>query len=214
MRIAFYPSTLAAIRTKVRVPRGSASTDLDFTELFHKSTQIVALPQTAQALVNCRILPGHSPEEVRNQLIRMLADPKVTVRYMDGSSGEVSDRAPDKTGPLPGAPRADALQPLEKIADSLWPGAPVVVDMETGASDSKYTNAAGMPSLGIGEEAIDHDDIRSHRQPLLGRLAGQQRDDAHGESRDDLEGEAVPGGVTLFIGFPQPGNKQGRRNVS
>jgi acetylornithine deacetylase/succinyl-diaminopimelate desuccinylase-like protein len=54
------------------------------------------------------------------------------------------------------------LQPLEKVADSLWPGAPVVVDMETGASDSKYTIAAGMPSMGIGEEAIDHDDIRAH----------------------------------------------------
>jgi len=34
--------------------------------------------------------------------------------------------------------------------------------METGASDSKYTIAAGMPSFGIGEEAIDHDYIRAH----------------------------------------------------
>lgn len=121
-----------------------------------------ALPQTAQAIVNCRILPGHSPEEVRRQLIGKLADPKVTVRYMDGSSGKVSDRAPDQAGPLPGAPRADVLKALEGVADALWPGAPVVVDMETGASDSKYTIAAGMPSFGVGEEAIDHDDIRAH----------------------------------------------------
>ena len=121
-----------------------------------------ALPQTAQAIVNCRILPGHSPEEVRGQLIGMLGDPKVTVRYADGSSGKIVDVAPAKAGPLPGAPRADVLQPLERVADSLWPGAPVVVDMETGASDSKYTIAAGMPSFGIGEEAIDRDDIRAH----------------------------------------------------
>jgi acetylornithine deacetylase/succinyl-diaminopimelate desuccinylase-like protein len=121
-----------------------------------------ALPQTAQAIVNCRILPGHSPEEVRRQLMGKLADPKVTVRYVDGSSGKVSDRAPDQAGPLPGAPRADVLKALEGVADALWPGAPVVVDMETGASDSKYTIAAGMPSFGVGEEAIDHDDIRAH----------------------------------------------------
>jgi len=121
-----------------------------------------ALPQTAQAIVNCRILPGHSPEEVRQELIGKLADPKVIVRYMDGSSGKISDRAPDKAGPLPGAPRTDVLQPLGRVADSLWPGAPVVVNMETGASDSKYTIAAGMPSFGIGEEAVDHDDIRAH----------------------------------------------------
>jgi acetylornithine deacetylase/succinyl-diaminopimelate desuccinylase-like protein len=147
------------------------STDPHYNSLLHTTCVATrlnaghannALPQTAQALVNCRILPGHTPEEVRQQLIKVLADPKVVVRYVDGSSGKVSDRAPDKAGPLPGAPRADVLKPLERIADSMWPGAPVVVDMETGASDSKYTIAAGMPSFGIGEEAIDHDDIRAH----------------------------------------------------
>jgi acetylornithine deacetylase/succinyl-diaminopimelate desuccinylase-like protein len=121
-----------------------------------------ALPQTAKAVVNCRILPGHSPEEVRKQLIGILADPKVVVQYLDGGSGKVADHVPTETGPLPGPPRADVLRPLEKVADSLWPGAPVVVDMETGASDSKYTYAAGMPGFGIGEQAIDRDDIRAH----------------------------------------------------
>ncbi len=147
------------------------STDPHFNSLLHTTCVATrlnaghannALPQTAQAIVNCRILPGHSPEEVRRELTGKLADPKVAVRYVDGSSGKVSDRAPDKAGPLPGAPRPDVLKPLERVADSLWPGAPVVVDMETGASDSKYTIAAGMPSFGIGEEAIDHDDIRAH----------------------------------------------------
>jgi acetylornithine deacetylase/succinyl-diaminopimelate desuccinylase-like protein len=121
-----------------------------------------ALPQTAKAVVNCRILPGHSPDEVRKQLIGILADPKILVQYLDGGSGKVADHVPNETGPLPGPPRADVLQPLARVADSLWPGAPVIVDMETGASDSKYTYAAGMPSFGIGEEAIDHDDIRAH----------------------------------------------------
>ena len=32
-----------------------------------------ALPQTAQANVNCRIFPGHSPEEIRQQLIALFA---------------------------------------------------------------------------------------------------------------------------------------------
>ncbi len=119
-----------------------------------------ALPQTAQALINCRILPGHTPESVRQDLIRVVADPKVEVRYVgslnrDGSAGT-------QAGPLPGPPRAEIIKPLERVADALWPGAPVVVDMETGASDSKYTNAAGMPSYGIGEEAVDRDDVRAH----------------------------------------------------
>jgi acetylornithine deacetylase/succinyl-diaminopimelate desuccinylase-like protein len=121
-----------------------------------------ALPQSAQAVVNCRILPGHSPEEIRRELIRKLADPKVAVGYIESSTGKVVDIAPDRKAPPPSMPLPAVMRTLEKAADRLWPGAPVVVDMETGASDSKYTLAAGMPSFGIGEMAIEHDDIRAH----------------------------------------------------
>ena len=31
----------------------------------------------------------------------------------------------------------------------MWPSAPVIPEMETGASDSIYTMAAGIPSYGI-----------------------------------------------------------------
>ena len=119
-----------------------------------------ALPQTAQAMINCRILPGHTPESVRQELVRVVADPRVEVKYVGSLNRDGSADA--KAGPLPGPPRADIIKPLERVADALWPGAPVVVDMETGASDSKYTFAAGMPSYGIGEEAIDRDDVRAH----------------------------------------------------
>lgn len=35
-----------------------------------------ALPQRATAIVNCRILPGHSPEEVRRDLVEIFDEPK------------------------------------------------------------------------------------------------------------------------------------------
>src|SRR5256885_12163803 len=38
-----------------------------------------ALPQTARAIVNCRLLPADSPGEVRSTLIRVLDDPKISV---------------------------------------------------------------------------------------------------------------------------------------
>src|SRR5271170_744107 len=53
-----------------------------------------ALPQQAQAIVNCRILPGHAIEEVRLELTRIFADPKISVKYVD-NAGSVFDRAPD-----------------------------------------------------------------------------------------------------------------------
>ncbi len=120
-----------------------------------------ALPQTAQANVNCRILPGHSPEETRQALLHVFADPQVTVRYV-ASSGAVEDRAPDSQGFPTVLPPPDVLRPLEKVAAEMWPGAPVIPVMETGASDSVHTMAAGIPSYGVNGVGIDQDDIRAH----------------------------------------------------
>jgi acetylornithine deacetylase/succinyl-diaminopimelate desuccinylase-like protein len=120
-----------------------------------------ALPQSASANVNCRILPGHAPEEIRQELIRIFADPKITVRY-GNFAGEMFDSAPDLRSFTPLPPRPDIIDPIKRIAAQMWPGAPVVSEMETGASDSVYTLAAGIPSYGVSGIAIDNDDIRAH----------------------------------------------------
>jgi acetylornithine deacetylase/succinyl-diaminopimelate desuccinylase-like protein len=120
-----------------------------------------ALPQLAQANVNCRILPGHSAEEIRQELIRIFADPKIVVRYVD-DAGNVYDQTPDKKAFPPILPPDEILKPLARLADEMWKGVPVIPEMETGASDSIYTIAAGLPSYGINGVAIDQDDIRAH----------------------------------------------------
>jgi acetylornithine deacetylase/succinyl-diaminopimelate desuccinylase-like protein len=119
-----------------------------------------ALPQTAQAIVNCRILPGHSPAETEQALVRVFADPKVAVRYV-GAIG-ATDHSPDSKGFPTVLPAPEVLRPLEQVAAEMWPGSPVIPEMETGASDSIYTMAAGMPSYGINGVGIDQDDIRAH----------------------------------------------------
>ena len=120
-----------------------------------------ALPQSAQAIVNCRILPGHTREEIRQTLIRIFADPKLTVDYVD-HSGRVLDSAPNAQALPPVKLRPEVMGPLEKIAGEMWPGAPVIPTMSTGASDGIYTNAAGMPTYGISGLAIDLNDVRAH----------------------------------------------------
>jgi acetylornithine deacetylase/succinyl-diaminopimelate desuccinylase-like protein len=120
-----------------------------------------ALPQLAQANVNCRILPGHSAEEVRLDLVRIFADPKIVVRYVD-NAGNVYDRTPEKRAFAPILPSEEILKPLARIADEMWKGAPVIPNMATGASDSVYTMAAGLPSYGVGGIAVDQDDVRAH----------------------------------------------------
>jgi acetylornithine deacetylase/succinyl-diaminopimelate desuccinylase-like protein len=122
-----------------------------------------ALPQRAEANVNCRILPGHSAEEVRQQLIKVFSDPKITVRYVD-NFGNISDRAPDRKSLPPPPLSREVFGPLEKITSQMWPGTPVVPEMATGASDGIYTMSAGIPTYGIAGIAIDRDDIRAHGQ--------------------------------------------------
>jgi acetylornithine deacetylase/succinyl-diaminopimelate desuccinylase-like protein len=120
-----------------------------------------ALPQHAQANVNCRILPGHSMEEVREKLVAIFADPTIMVKYVDNAY-HVFDRAPETKAFAPVLPPAEVMQPLERVTDAMWPSAPVIPEMETGASDSVYTIDAGIPSYGISGIALDEDDVRAH----------------------------------------------------
>ena len=116
-----------------------------------------ALPQMAQANVNCRIVPGHSTEEIRQELEQVVADPKIAVKEVGGIGG-----ATNRKSYTPPPLRPDVFQPLEKVVAKMWPGLPVVPDMATGASDGVYTNAAGMPTYCVSGEAIDRDDVRAH----------------------------------------------------
>jgi acetylornithine deacetylase/succinyl-diaminopimelate desuccinylase-like protein len=112
-----------------------------------------ALPQRARAVVNCRILPGETPAQIRAELVRVVGDDSVRVTGInDGSAKPAS--------PSPLAP--DVMLPLEKVTRRLWPGVPVIPQMETGATDGAYLRSAGIPTYGVSGVFIDIDDIRAH----------------------------------------------------
>jgi acetylornithine deacetylase/succinyl-diaminopimelate desuccinylase-like protein len=120
-----------------------------------------ALPQTAQANVNCRILPGHSLEETRLALVKIVEDAKIKVQYRD-THGQVLDHGSDRHSFAPPPPRPEVFDALRQVVAEMWPGIPVLPTMATGASDGVYTNAAGMPTYIISGEQYDRDDIRAH----------------------------------------------------
>jgi acetylornithine deacetylase/succinyl-diaminopimelate desuccinylase-like protein len=122
-----------------------------------------ALPERAQATVNCRILPGHSAEEVRRVLIEVLADPAVRVQYID-DQGKLRDTASDQRGFAPPPLNPDVMRPLERLVGQMWPGLKVVPAMSAGATDAVFTSAAGLPTYLICAIAIDKDNMRSHGQ--------------------------------------------------
>jgi acetylornithine deacetylase/succinyl-diaminopimelate desuccinylase-like protein len=120
-----------------------------------------ALPQTATANINCRILPGHPLEEVRATLEKVVGDPKIKVQFRENNN-QLMDRGSDRHSYLPPEPRKDVFDALDKVMAQMLPGVPVLPSMSTGASDGVYTNAAGLPTYAIGGDYYERSDIRAH----------------------------------------------------
>jgi acetylornithine deacetylase/succinyl-diaminopimelate desuccinylase-like protein len=110
-----------------------------------------ALPQLATANVNCRILPGVPPSSVKDTLVEVLADPKITVSF-------VGDATPSKPSPL----RPDVMNLVESLTKEMFAGAVVVPVMSTGATDGLYLRNGEIPTYGIDGTFGDIDDVRAH----------------------------------------------------
>ena len=106
-----------------------------------------ALPQRAQANINCRIFPGETAEAVRDKLVEVIGDPAVTVTAK-GRRGPPSHPAP----------LADqVVRPAQQLGAKRYPGLPLIPIMSTGASDSIYLSAVGIPSYGVPGVLYEYD---------------------------------------------------------
>jgi acetylornithine deacetylase/succinyl-diaminopimelate desuccinylase-like protein len=120
-----------------------------------------ALPQRAVANVNCRILPGHTPKEVRAELVKVIGDPQVEVALLN-EVGTPSNAEENDLSPTPLELNPEVFHALRDTVDAMWPNLPIIPEMETGASDGKLTMAAGIPTYGFSGMGIDEDDDRAH----------------------------------------------------
>jgi len=110
-----------------------------------------ALPQTARAVVNCRLLPDERPADVVATIRQLVGDAPVAVTVTDSA-------VPSPPSPLV----PEVIGALERVTTALWPGVPVIPNMETGATDGLYLRNAGMPVYGVSGVFLDADDIRAH----------------------------------------------------
>jgi acetylornithine deacetylase/succinyl-diaminopimelate desuccinylase-like protein len=110
-----------------------------------------ALPQSARATINCRMLPEDNAENVLATLKNIVADTSLSVKCT-----YTSFLAP--LSPL----RDDVMRVTEQISASLWPEVKLLPTMSTGATDGKYLRRAGIPVYGISGMFGNADDIRAH----------------------------------------------------
>ena len=97
-----------------------------------------ALPQTARATVNCRILPDQPVAEIEATLKRVIADDQVKI----SPKGRAVLSPPSPLDP-------SIMQTIETLAGEMWPGVPVIPTMSGGYTDSRWLRNAGIPAYGV-----------------------------------------------------------------
>jgi acetylornithine deacetylase/succinyl-diaminopimelate desuccinylase-like protein len=151
-----------AINPKDMKAAARIAEDPDFNGLVHTTCVATllsaghannALPQRAEANINCRIFPGTTPEQVRDTLVGLVADPDVTVALTD-------HRSEVPKGPLPLTPKV--FGPVEKLTAQYWPGVPVVPTMSAGATDGAFLTPVGIPTYGVSGIFFDTDGNGAH----------------------------------------------------
>ncbi len=113
-----------------------------------------ALPQSASAIVNCRIFPGVAASEVERALREVVADTGVEVKAAGAA-------VPSPPSPLPPAVEST----ISTVTNSIWGPLPIVPAMETGATDGLSLRNAGIPVYGVSGYFVDPNipaDTRAH----------------------------------------------------
>jgi len=121
--------------------------------MVHGGHAVNALPQRATANVNCRVFPGHTRAQIIAELEKVAGVPEVKFTDVTGDTATESNASPM---------RPDYLAAVDKAMAAAWPKVPVIPAQSSGASDSMWYRAKGVPSYGISPVFIKDSDDFSH----------------------------------------------------
>ena len=120
-----------------------------------------ALPQLAEANINCRMFPTDTAEVIRAAFEKLINDTTVQV---------IIRGAPRQPPPvIPVVP--ELMDAVTQVTRDLWGNVPVIPVMSTGATDSRYFRALGVPAFGVSGLFSDPTvDARAHGRDERMRL--------------------------------------------
>ena len=116
------------------------------------SPQDNVLPTSAEATVNCRIMPDETREQTIATLQRVVGDPAV----------EIAPTAEFGYGPYSPAD-GEIMRAMKKVVGAMWPGVPVVPTMGTGATDSRHLRGIGIRAYGVSVSPTTRPDAMAGR---------------------------------------------------
>jgi carboxypeptidase PM20D1 len=110
-----------------------------------------ALPQRALAKVNCRIFPDVPVETVRQELIRVVANPRIEVKVTgEPALSPVSELRPD------------VAAAITRSIHARYPGVAVAPYLESGGTDGLVYRTAGIPTWASSGVFIKPDEMFAH----------------------------------------------------
>ncbi len=127
-----------------------------------------ALPQLAEANINCRLYPTDGAEEVRAQLAAAIADTSVDVMIKS-----------QRPAAPPTALIPEVMQVVRDVTTELFGDIPVIPVMSTGATDGRFFRQRNVPVFGVSGLFLDPAvDARAHgrdeRMPIRSFYEGQE----------------------------------------
>jgi acetylornithine deacetylase/succinyl-diaminopimelate desuccinylase-like protein len=107
------------------------------------------IPSTAEATLDCRLLPGTDPEAFLDRMRKLMNDSRIVIDYI---------QRPDSPPPSPDA--GEAWDAIAKIVAADFPGGLMVPTMTTGGTDSRFLRAKGVPAYGFIPIILDENEAR------------------------------------------------------
>lgn len=96
------------------------------------------IPERAEAVLDCRLLPDTKPQTFIEQIRKTIADPDVQIDVM---------QTPE---PAPESPTTDPLfLAMRRAAAQVYPGVVVTESMSVGGTDSRFFRRRGVPAYGF-----------------------------------------------------------------
>ena len=141
------PSAMSFVRLAANPVYNSQLRTTCVATMLEAGQAINALPQSASAKVNCRVMPGEPVDEVKATLERVLADDQIVVTQLGQSVLSA-----------PSALNEEVMGSIEKLSQQFWPGAVVLPVMSAGATDGSFLRNAGIPTYGHSGLASDVND--------------------------------------------------------
>jgi acetylornithine deacetylase/succinyl-diaminopimelate desuccinylase-like protein len=107
------------------------------------------IPSEAEVNLNVRLLPEEKLEDFIQQLREVIKDTSIEIVY------NKPEHPDSPTSPV----ESELFRAMAKVGQELWPEAVTVPFMSTGATDSAYLRAKGIPTYGILPFPLNEDDL-------------------------------------------------------